>query len=206
VELRRSLAHEFRTGFEKAAHRLTSFHARVVPELHKLMNSLVPEPDLVDPHGETLAIPTPTIAPLSRMLVLDLKSSGWQAIWSRQPSPDVSGAKIEALIRAEFAPIADELVQLAGNEFHHFSTTTIRWSFGACRNIQHALHRRLELLVTDYNDAHRPAEHKMTAQDRENRVRAQAQRLKDNETLTQHLENLAQYIDTVLKTEGPGIA
>lgn len=204
VELRRALASEFRHGFQQAAHRLTSFHARVVPELHKLMRSLVPEPDLVDPRGETLAIPTPTIAPLSRMLVLDLETSKWKAFWSRQPSPDVSGAKIEALIRAEFAPIADELVQLAGNEFHHFSTTTIRWSFGACRNIQHALKRRLELLMADYDEARRPAESKKAAHDRDDRIRAQAQRLKDNETLTQHLETLAQYIDTVLKTEAPG--
>ncbi|MCC7251781.1 dynamin family protein [Hyphomicrobium sp.] len=204
VELRRALANEFRVGFEKAAHRLTSFHARVVPELHKLMRSLVPEPDLADPRGETLAIPTPTIAPLSRMLVLDLETSKWRVFWSRLPSPEASGARIEALIRDEFAPIADELVQLAGNEFHHFSTTTIRWSFGACRNIQHALKRRLELLMADYDAALRPAESDKAAQDRDERLRAQAQRLKDNETLTQHLETLAQYIDTVLKTEGTG--
>ncbi len=202
VELRRALAAEFRGGFEKAAHRLTSFHARVVPELHKLMRSLVPEPDLADPRGEGLAIPTPTIAPLSRMLVLDLETSKWKAFWSRNPSPDVSGAKIEALIRAEFAPIADELVHAAGNEFSHFSTTTIRWSFGACRNIQHALKRRLELVVAEYDQTVRPApEREKAAQDRDDRLRAQAQRLKDNETLTQHLDNLAQYIDTVLKSE-----
>ncbi|MBN8912567.1 MAG: hypothetical protein J0H65_11030, partial [Rhizobiales bacterium] len=202
VELRRALANEFRIGFEKAAHRLTSFHARVVPELHRLMNSLVPEPDLVDPRGETLAIPAPTIAPLSRVLVLDLKSAGWwSALWSRQRSPEASGAQIEQLIKAEFAPIADELVQLAGNEFHHFSTTTIRWSFGACRNIQHALKRRVELLMTDYDSARRTPDNNPSAPDRQERLRIQAQRLKDNETLTQHLENLAQYIDTVLKTE-----
>lgn len=205
VELRRALANEFRSGFEKAAHRLTSFHARVVPELHRLMNSLVPEPDLVDPRGETLAIPAPTISPLSRVLVLDLKSaSWWGALWSRQPSPEASGAQIEQLIKAEFAPIADELVQLAGNEFHHFSTTTIRWSFGACRNIQHALKRRLELLMTDYDSARRAPDSNLAEHERDERLRIQAQRLKDNETLTQHLENLAQYIDTVLKTEGSG--
>ena len=37
-------------------------------------------------------------------------------------------------------------------------------------------------------------------------IRTQAQRLKDNETLSQHLETLAQYIDTVLKTEGTATA
>jgi len=204
VELRRVLASEFRVGFEKAAHRLTSFHARVVPELHRLMNTLVPEPDLVDPRGETLAIPTPTIAPLGRVLVLDLKSaSWWRALWSRQRSPEASGAEIEKLIKAEFAPIADELVQLAGHEFHQFSTTTIRWSFGACRNIQHALKRRVEVLIADYGGAQPPAAD-AGAPGRDDRIRTQAQRLKDTETLTQHLENLAQYIDTVLKTDAPG--
>ncbi|WP_072394430.1 dynamin family protein [Hyphomicrobium sp. CS1GBMeth3] len=202
VELRRALANEFRAGFEQAAHRLTSFHARVVPELHKLMRSLVPEPDLVDPRGDSLAIPTPTIAPLSRMLVLDLETSKWRVFWSRQPSLEASGAKIEQLIRTEFAPIADELVQLAGNAFHHFSTTTIRWSFEACRNIQHALKRRLELLMADYDQALRPVDPQQATQSLNERVRIQAQRLKDNETLTQHLENLAHYIDTVLKAEG----
>ena len=140
------------------------------------------------------------------MLVLDLETSKWRLFWSRQPSPDISGSKIEALIRSEFGPIADELVQLAGNEFHHFSTTTIRWSFEACRNIQHALKRRLELLMADYGEARRPAENEKAAQSRDDRIRTQAQRLKDNETLSQHLETLAQYIDTVLKTEGTATA
>ena len=207
VALRRALASTFREGFEKAAWRLTSFHARVVPELHKLMRTLVPEPDL-EPSGgggEALVIPTPAVTPLSRVLVLELEHAGWGAFWSRQPSPESSGAKIEALIRAEFAPIADELVQLAGRAFHDFSTTTIRWSFAACRNIQLALQRRLELVLAEHDAARRrvsPHDGAQPPEDFTELIRAQAQRLQDTEALTQHLEHVARYVDTILKTGG----
>lgn len=197
VELRRALAHEFRREFENSAFRLRSFHARVIPELHKLMRSLVPEPDLADPQGDSLAIPEPTIAPLSRLLVLDLDTSKWSAFWSRQPSSEASGAKIQALIREEFSPIADELAQLAGHAFRDFSATTIRWSFGACRNIQHALKRRLELLMAQAGPLPQQGPQPADA------VPTQAQRLKDTEALTRHLDHLAQYIDSIQKAEAP---
>lgn len=197
VELRRALASEFRREFENAAFRLRSFHARVIPELHKLMRTLVPEPDLADPLGEGIAIPTPTIAPLSRLLVLDLQNKRWSTFWSRQPSSETSGAKIEALIREEFSPIADELAQLAGQAFREFSSMTIKWSFGACRNIQHALKRRLEFLLAETGPA--PAQGPKPG----DAVHTQAQRLKDTEALTRHLDHLAQYIDTILKAEAP---
>jgi uncharacterized damage-inducible protein DinB len=139
-------------------------------------------------------------------MALDLDNSRWSLFWSRNPSPQISGSKIEALIKSEFASVADELVHLAGVAFHHFSTTTIKWSFGACRNIQHALQRRLDRVREDYELTRReafPPESQHVANERANRIRAQAQRVKDNETLTQHLEHLIQYIDTVLKSEAP---
>lgn len=206
VELRRALAEAFRSGFRNSASRLTSFHARVAPELHQLMASLVPGSVMPDPHGQTLAIPEPTIAPVSRLMALDLDTSRWNLFWSRNPSPDGSGARIEALIQSEFAPVADELVHLAGVAFHHFSTTTIKWSFGACRNIQHALQRRLDRVRDEYEMARReafPPQSAQMASERANRIRTQAQRVEDNQALTQHLEHLIQYIDTVLKCEAP---
>lgn len=205
VALRRALAEAFREGFEKAAWRLTSFHARVVPELHKLMRTLVPAPDLADTGGgEALVIPTPAVTPLSRVLVLELENAGWSAFWSRQPSAESSGAKIEALIRSEFAPIADELVQIAHRSFYDFSTTTIRWSFAACRNIQLALQRRLEHVLAEHDAARRAREaapDSPVQEDFTERIRVQAQRLEDTETLTQHIERLAQQIDAILKNE-----
>ncbi|HRO50972.1 MAG TPA: dynamin family protein [Hyphomicrobium sp.] len=205
VALRRALARVFKEGFEKAAWRLTSFHARVVPELHKLMRTLVPQPDLEATHGsEALVIPTPAVTPISRLLVLDLKTAGWSALWSRHPSPESSGAKIEALIRAEFAPIAEELVQLAGRVFRDFSTTTIQWSLAACRNIQLALTRRLELVLAEHEAARQtaaPADETVPTEDFTERIRAQSQRLADTEALTQHVEHLARYFDSILKIQ-----
>jgi hypothetical protein len=202
VELRRALGQEFRQGFEAAAHRLTSFHARVVPELHELMRSLVPQTDLSDPQNQAPSLPVPAVAPLSRMLVLDLDDSRWSAFWSRQPSSESSGAKIEALIKSEFMPVADELVQLAERAFQTLGITTLKWSFGACRNIQHALKRRLELLLADYEKS-RGSEHATTKVASDEAIRDQAQRLKDNETLTQHLETLGRQLDEFLKSETP---
>lgn len=206
VELRRALAGAFHEGFRNAAERLTSFHARVAPELHKLTASMMPDSALSDPHGPTLSIAEPTIAPLSRLVALDLDTSRWRLFWSRQPSPEASGARIEALIRAEFSPVADELVQLAENAFHEFSATTITWSFGACRNIQHALRRRLEFLRAEYEETRRAAvspESAQRATETAERLRAQDQRVKDNQTLTRHLEHLIQYMDKVLHEEAP---
>ena len=205
VALRRALARVFKEGFEKAAWRLTSFHARVVPELHRLMHTLVPQPDLEATYGgDALVIPTPAVTPISRLLVLDLKTEGWGALWSRHPSPESSGAKIEALIRAEFAPIAEELVEIAGRVFHDFSTTTIQWSLAACRNIQLALTRRLELVLAEHDAARKsaaPPDGSPPLEDFTERIRVQAQRLEDTETLTQHVEYLARYFDSILKIE-----
>jgi GTP-binding protein EngB required for normal cell division len=202
VELRRALGQEFRQGFEGAALRLTSFHTRVVPELHELMRSLVPQPDLSDPQAQAPSIAMPAVAPLSRMLVLDLDDSRWSAFWSRQASVEASGAKIEALIKSEFAPVAEELVQLAERAFYNFGITTLKWSFGACRNIQHALKRRLELLLSEFEKSRGP-EHATAKVVSDEAIRGQAQRLKDNETLTQHLETLGRHIDEFLKAETP---
>jgi hypothetical protein len=199
LELRRALAKDFREIFEAAARRLVSFHERFVPELHRMMRSLVPETDLSAGFGAMPAIPTPTIAPLSRMLVLDLDDAKWSHFWSRQSSVETSGEKIERLIRAEFTPIGEELVQLAGNVFKSIGTTTIRWSFSACRNIQQALNRQLEVLLAEYEAAKNAVEDQTALSDEAGRISAQTQRLQDNEALTTHLETLSSELDKILR-------
>jgi hypothetical protein len=180
-----------------------SFHARVAPELRRLMDMLSPDARIADPHGETLSIPVPSIAPLSRLISLDLDRSWWSAFWSRQPSADASGAKIEALIRAEFTPITDELVYVTEAAFQDFSTRTIKWSFGACRNLLHALERRPRQVQAEYADGRRSGDGAQVAQDRAASLDFQRQRLQYNEALTQNLEHLTRYVDTVLQFEAP---
>jgi hypothetical protein len=160
VELRRALAHVFGQGFQQAAARLMSFHARVAPELRRLMDMLAPD-------------------------------------------VEASGAKIEALIRAEFSPITEELLYVTEAAFQDFSTRTIKWSFGACRNLLHALERRPRQVQAEYADGRRSGDGAQVAQDRAASLDFQRQRLQYNEALTQNLEHLTRYVDTVLQFEAP---
>lgn len=198
VELRRALGDVFRHGYADAADRLTAFHARLIPELFKLMQSIVPAPDLTLPQVDVIAIPMPAGVPLSRMLIVDLDGSRWRAFWNRNSSAEQAGARIEALIKAEFARVADELADASGRTFRDFGTTTIRWALGACRNIQHALQRRLDRLVADQNAAGMGGSPSLA--DLEERIRVQGQRLKDTEALTQHLEFLTRDLEQVLRS------
>ncbi len=192
-DLRRALAENFRTGFAEASERLLTFHARLIPELFKLLQTVVPAPDFPIPQSKSLSIPIPASMPLSRMLVIDLDRSRWQAFWNRAASSEQAGAKIEALIKAEFSAVADELAASAGRTFQDFAATTIGWALGACRNIQQALQRRIARLL-DEDELNNGA-----ASMTDERIAAQAQRLKDTEALTQHLEFLGSNVEQIFR-------
>jgi signal recognition particle receptor subunit beta len=196
-ELRRALADTFRNGFKESSERLLGFNARLIPELFKLLQTVVPAPQIPVPQQQGLSIPVPASLPLSRMLVLDLDRSRWQAFWNRSASAEQAGAKIEALIKAEFSQVADELAASAARTFHDFATTTIGWALGACRNIQQALQRRLDRLMQEDG-----VQDGLTTRFDE-RITAQAQRLKDTEALTQYLEYLARDVEQIFRPGGP---
>ncbi|MGA7117333.1 MAG: hypothetical protein WBY12_09085, partial [Hyphomicrobium sp.] len=177
--------------------RLLGFNARLIPELFKLLQTVVPAPQIPVPQQHGLSIPVPASLPLSRMLVLDLDRSRWQAFWNRSASAEQAGAKIEALIKAEFSQVADELAASAARTFHDFATTTIGWALGACRNIQQALQRRLDRLMQEDG-----VQDGLTTRFDE-RITAQAQRLKDTEALTQYLEYLARDVEQIFRPGGP---
>lgn len=193
IEVRRALSDTFRAGFQEASQRMLAYHTHLIPELFKLLQTVVPAPDVPLPQLKSLAIPVPASIPLSRMLVLDLDRSRWQVFWRRSTNADQAGAKIEALIRSEFAGVADELAASAGRAFQDFASTTIGWALGACRNIQLALQRRLDRLLQEDGGAEN------TPVRVDQRISAQAQRLKDTEALTEHLENLARDIERIFK-------
>jgi hypothetical protein len=161
--------------------------------LFKLLQTVVPAPEIPIPQSKSLTIPIPAGMPLSRMLVIDLDRSRWQAFWNRAASADQAGAKIEALIKAEFSAVADELAASAGRTFQDFAATTIGWALGACRNIQQALQRRIDRLLEE------DGLHNATSSKTDERIALQAQRLKDTEALTQHLEFLARDVEQIFK-------
>lgn len=202
-ELRRALADAFRKEFKLSSERILEFHRRLIPELFKLLQTVVPTSELVAPLNKISEIPVPNSAPLSRMLVLDLDQSRWQIFWKRSTTAEQAGARIETLIKSEFSMVAEELAQSCGRAFHEFGAATVGWALGACRNIQHALQRLREHLLEE----EQRALSKDTADGSgpyDRRILEQAQRLKDTEALTSHLDSLARELEGFLKPGASG--
>ncbi len=149
VELRRALAEIFVKSFERAAARVLAFQARVAPELHRLMGLVAPEMGRPsEPDREALTIPSPNVTALSRLVALDLGKSWWSGFWNKRKSPITYGDEIETLIKSEFQPVVDELVQTANSALNNYAATTTKWSFGLCVNIVQAVRRRREQMAT----------------------------------------------------------
>jgi hypothetical protein len=197
VELRRRLAAVFTAGFESAARRVLEFQSRVAPELHQVLRLVAPgAPMPTAPEGRMLEIPTPTVAPLSRFVALDLDGSWWTAFLRGRPSPAACGAQIEALIKSEFQPVVDELVRSAEWALSGYCATTTKWSFGICINIVQALERRREQLARSYHSLRSNGEEASLAasQERSGEVRRLAERVQLCGTLRHELEVIAREI------------
>ncbi len=149
VALRRALAAEFKGCFDRAAARVLELQAKVAPELARLMRLIAPEiPMPAEPESRLLLFPSPSMAALSRFVALDIEDSWWSSLWKGRTSPGDYGEQIESLIRAEFQPVADELVGTAERVLHAYATTSSKWSFGLCVNIIQAVtRRRMQLLA-----------------------------------------------------------
>lgn len=202
IELRRALAATFQQQFQASANRVLAFHSRVAPELRKLVTMVIPEASLPDPLGGAPTIQPPPISPISRFVALDLGASAWGSFLRRQPSVEESGHRIEELIKAEFEPVAEDLVRLMNETLSTFSRTTLKWSFGACRNLLDALQRRRELvnlrrqeMAAEANGGGNPAS---AGRDSE-RVRSSQERLEYIRSLNEHLARLVEYVDQVTR-------
>jgi signal recognition particle receptor subunit beta len=155
IELRKRLSQVFMARFQQAGARVIEFQAKVAPELQRVLNLIAPGSAIPgEPDGRLLELSPPAITPLGRLIALDLDVSWWSAFWRRRPSPAACGAQFEALIKAEFQPVVEELVKSAETSLNAYSTTTTRWSFGICINIVQALERRRSLLAARCSSLH----------------------------------------------------
>lgn len=143
VALRRALAQQFKDSFERASNRVLELQSRVAPELSRLMSVVAPEmPMPTEPEKRMLLIAPPSTAALSRRVALDIEDSWWTSLWKGRTSAGAYGEQIERLIKLEFQPVADELVNTAGRVLSAYATTSTKWSFGLCSNIIQAVARR----------------------------------------------------------------
>lgn len=148
VALRRALADAFKGCFDRATTRVLALQTKVAPELAKLMGLIAPEiPMPAEPEKRLLLVPSPSMAALSRFVALDIGGSWWSSLWKGRTSPELYGVQIEALIKDEFRPVADELVATAERALNAYATMSTKWSFGLCANIIQAVKRRREQLM-----------------------------------------------------------
>jgi signal recognition particle receptor subunit beta len=151
VALRRALAQEFKDCFDRASARVLELQYRVAPELSRLMNVVAPEiPMPTEPEKRLLLIAPPSTAALSRRVALDIEDSWWTSLWKGRTSAGAYGEQIERLIKLEFRPVADELVNTAGRVLSTYASMSTKWSFGLCANIIQAVTRRRAQLLGEY--------------------------------------------------------
>lgn len=148
ASLRRRMGEEVVSAFRGTEHILSELSFKVMSELRRLTALLMPESA---PPGEPEApvdiAPPPSLMPLGTYVALDLDVSWWSQLWRAKPTPNQRGEAIEKLVKTEFYPVVDELVQSLEQVFDGFVKTTTRWSFAVCRNIVQVLTRRHEALI-----------------------------------------------------------
>jgi len=153
IELRRRLAAIFNARYQNASGRVADLLHRVTPELRQLTQMIAGENAASqDLAWQQIKVETPSLAPLSTFIALDLEPSWWQAWMTRRPTPDERGAEVHDLIVSEFSQVIDELLGSAEKCLADYCETARRWSFGVCTNIVEALASRREQLRASYEN------------------------------------------------------
>lgn len=140
--LRRALEQEFQNGFRFIEAALLQQSASVAKNLNHVIEILMPGAS-VPPQplaGGVVAPPSPSS--LARPLALELDASWWQRLWQSQPTPRERGNAVEQLVKDEFQPIVDSLLESQQEALSQYIATTTRWSAAVCQNIVQALERR----------------------------------------------------------------
>jgi hypothetical protein len=152
ASLRRRMGEEVVGSFRATEHVLSELSFKVMSELRRLTALLMPESaPPAEPDAPTDIAPPPSLMPLGSYVALDLDVSWWSQLWRAKPTPNQRGEAIEKLVKSEFYPVVDELVQSIEQVFDGFIKTTTRWSFAVCRNIVQVLTRRHEQLIAHYS-------------------------------------------------------
>jgi hypothetical protein len=149
-----------------------------------------------EPEKRLLLIPAPSIAALSRFVALDIDGSWWSALWKGRTSASAYGEQIESLIKAEFQPVAEELVDTAERVLKNYAMTSTKWSFGLCVNIIQGVKRRREQLVEACGGEEREAGSPDRGAERERQSKSLTARLKRCGVLNHQLETIVHDLGT----------
>ncbi len=114
VPLREQLETAYLTAFQQAAADLAHVERFLYPQLKVIVSSLLPGYT-----GNLLEVPvwppglTPSVAPLSDKVAVDLGTSVWQRWFAVRKAAEERAAQLRTMIEDDFFRIADELVATA---------------------------------------------------------------------------------------------
>jgi hypothetical protein len=113
-ELRRQLEECFLLSYRAAAQEIDTLEARVLPQLQQLLSKYNPRwtERYEEIDGSSLA-ELPSLAALGQTVALDLETSWWKRWWATRARQQEHVEALAQLIRDDFYPIADDLVEAA---------------------------------------------------------------------------------------------
>jgi hypothetical protein len=144
--LRRNLEESFIAAYRAAADEISRLQAQVFPQLQQLLKRHDPRWRGTEDTGGSVAAGLPSLGALSQVVALDLEESRWRW-WASDFSRQGQIAKLDKLIRQEFQPIVDALVNAA-----HASLKS--WQASALQKSTH-IHVGLVEFLQEQNRARR---------------------------------------------------
>jgi hypothetical protein len=112
--LRRDLEECFVTSYRGAGEEISTLEAQVFPQLQELLSrhdSRWRRPDETRIGSDVADLPS--LGALSQIVALDLEEPWWRRWWARSSNLEARVGSLDHLIRQEFYPIVDALVQAA---------------------------------------------------------------------------------------------
>lgn len=124
--VRRLLETKLLASFSAAESDLWSYHESVLPQLHRLMTQCgtsAPVGSQIDRQRDTAQ--PPSMAALSQFVSLDLNEPVWKRWLSNSRTPDDRATELGRLIRQEFMPIVNTLVDTTRTRLEQIQSTVV---------------------------------------------------------------------------------
>lgn len=112
--LRQNLEECFIKAYREAEQEIVRLESHIFPKLKQLLGRYRPQWRPPDEFGnDGGAADLPLLSALSKVVALDLGEPWWKHWWTRDRSTEGQVSELDGLIRREFYPIVDELVEAA---------------------------------------------------------------------------------------------
>jgi hypothetical protein len=123
--LRQSLEEEFVKLYREAEQEIAKLETHVFPKLKQLLARYRPDWQALDEAATgTNPADLPLLSALSKVVALDLGEPWWKQWWTRDRA-EGQLAELDTLIRREFFPIVDELVEAARKQLKDRQSTSL---------------------------------------------------------------------------------